>query len=44
MLNEMSYFHLRTANHDPKRKVDFQRNDHHRASYFAYFYQALWKA
>jgi hypothetical protein len=44
ILNEMSYLHRRTADHDPKRKVDFQRNDHHRASYFAYFYQALWKA
>ena len=37
ILNELSYFHRRTADHDPKRKVDFQRNDHHRALLFRLF-------
>jgi hypothetical protein len=27
ILNEMSYFHRRTADHDPKSKVDFQQRE-----------------
>jgi hypothetical protein len=31
ILNEMSYFHPRTDDHDPKSKVDFPRERWHRA-------------
>ena len=37
ILNEMSYFQRRTADHDPKRKVDFQREYHHRGLPFRLF-------
>ena len=37
ILNEMSNLHRRTADHDPKCEVDFQRNDHHRALLFRLF-------
>jgi hypothetical protein len=37
ILNEMSYFHRRTADHDPKSKVDFQREYRHRALLFRLF-------
>ena len=38
ILNELSYFHRRTADHDPKRKVDFQRIKYpHRALPFRLF-------
>ena len=37
ILNEMSYFHRRTADHDPKSKVDFQREYRHRGLPFRLF-------
>ena len=37
ILNEMSYFHRRAADHDPKRKVDLQRKYRHRALLFRLF-------
>jgi hypothetical protein len=38
ILNEMSYFHRRTADHDPKSKVDLQPECHRRTlPYFANF-------
>ena len=37
ILNEMSYFHRRTADHDPKSKIDLQRECHHRTLPFRLF-------
>jgi hypothetical protein len=37
ILNEMSYFHCRTADHDPKSKVDFPHERRHRAFPFRLF-------
>ena len=37
ILNEMSYFHRRTADHAPKRKVDFEREYRHRGLPFRLF-------
>ena len=37
ILNEMSYFHCRTADHDPKSKVDFPHECRHRALPFRLF-------
>jgi hypothetical protein len=41
ILNEMSYFHRRTADHDPKRKVDFQRDYRHRGLPFRLFLSSV---
>lgn len=37
ILNELSYFHCRTADHDPKSKVDFPHERRHRALPFRLF-------
>ena len=37
ILNEMSYFHRRTADHDPKSKVDFPHERRHGALPFRLF-------
>jgi hypothetical protein len=37
ILNEVSYLHCRAAYHDPKRKVDFQREYRHRGLPFRLF-------
>jgi len=43
ILNEMSYFHRRTADHDPKSEIDLQRVRHRTLLFRPFFYQALWK-